>query len=630
MSDTTPSGVTTPPGTSAPIGSSAISGFNPVEGPVQPSVTAPNTISTPAKPVGTPVNSTPTNQAPPQAQTPPADGNTVPNEGQGMDPNSFESLLSNINATMSTNNNLTASKQLLVKGLYDSPLTPSEIAQLPKDIQDVYNSGDKNAMELQIRVLNDQIQGRANTLGQSIQALTTGYTQSVTNTKNAMTEILNYAQSTGQPIASVAKALAPIYGLHVTTNMLATLQALGAPLLKTTQVQGSNTGVYGPATSTISGIIGVVPTTPLSDVITGQGMDSIVNAIIQNEGASLSGVQNNPGNIKYDPTNLQPGETDSGVKASDGGTFASFDSNDDGRSAIASIVTAAADSNSPAYGVNPTLGSFIDKYTNTSPDASVSPAPPDPTTGDVPDPKLGGYSPNLVYQDALDYALTGKSIQSYVGGLSNSGNSAAAKQAIGNKAAAIATAMGSTFPAIQALYKANASAAKQNVERLARVESVNNSVTLNFPRIEALADKVKADGINITESDVQAGAAATLRKFGNVDASNYIELIQTVRSDYAAAQAALAGSRGGQFFANAANTAIPIGLTSDQYEGIKNTIILSSTNAQTAINQEVNNLLGTSGSSSTGSSSSTTQPSTDNSDDNSDSDYQSYLSTIGQ
>ena len=62
-------------------------------------------------------------------------------------------------------------------------------------------------------------------------------------------------------------------------------------------------------------------------------------------------------------------------------------------------------------------------------------------------------------------------------------------------------------------------------------------------------------------------------------------------------QAGLAGSRGGQFFAAQASDAIPIGLTSAQYQNIYQQIQLSSQNATQAINGEVQNLLGTSGTS---------------------------------
>lgn len=550
--------------------------------------------------------------ASPKSPTPSSSNSNAPitPDANGMDSNSFTGLLGSIGQKLKYNNEMATNRQMLLKHLYDSPLTPDEITKLPKDMQDIIGTGNKDAIELQVRVLNDQLQGRASTLGQTVQALTTGYQQSVTNTKNAMTEILAYAQSTGKPIADVVKALGPVYGLSVTSDLMKNLTALGAPLLKTTQVAG-NDQVYGTATNNVSVALGVSPSLPLSAVIEQSGMDPIVNAIIKNEGSSPKGVLNNPGNIKYSGL---PGQLDSGVKASDGGTFASYGSPEEGRHAIEFIVQNAADSKSSAYGANPTLGGFMDMYTNTAPDRSVNPLPPEPSTGNV--PGVGGFTPNAIYQDALELMFTGKAVQSFVGGLSNSGDSKTIKASITNKAAAIATSLGGSFPSFQALYKANASAAKQNVERVARVESIANSMTLNFPRLEELATRLQAGNIDITESDIQAGKAAALRKFGSTDAAAYIELIQTIRSDYASTQAALAGSRGGQFFSEAADGAIPIGLSPDQYEAIKSTIVLSSENAKQAINQEVQTLIGTSGTA--GGSGSTSA----------DADYQAYLKMV--
>ena len=164
------------------------------------------------------------------------------------------------------------------------------------------------------------------------------------------------------------------------------------------------------------------------------------------------------------------------------------------------------------------------------------------------------------------------------------------KRTLTDVASAIGAKYGS-LPELQALYKSDSAAATQTVERLAKVDSVSNAMTLNIPRLAALADKVNAAGISVQESDLQATQADIMRKFGNTDAASYIELVQTMRSDYAAMQAGLAGGRGGQYFAASAADAIPLGLSSDQYKAIGQTIQLSAANAATAINDEVGTLL---------------------------------------
>lgn len=531
---------------------------------------------------------TPSVQAPASAPAPQAKPTgQVSSDPSGMNSDSFTGLLGSIGQKLKYNNEIATNRQSLLKHLYDSPLTPDEISKLPADIQDIVKTGNKDAMELQVRVLNDQLQGRAGTLGQTVQALTTGYQQSVSNTKNAMTEILAYAQSTGKPIADVVKALGPIYGQSITSDMMKNLEALGAPLLKTSQV-APNDYVYGSATHNVSQALGVQPTIPLKSVIEQSGIGPIVDAIIKNEGSSPKGVMNNPGNIKFSGL---PGQLDSGIKASDGGTFASYGSPDEGKHAIEFIIQNAADSKSSAYGANPTLGDFMDKYTNTAPDRSVNALPPEKEKGNI--PGVGGFTPNAIYQDALELMFTGKAVQSFVGGLSNSGDSKTIKADITNKAAAIATALGGSFPKFQQAYKADSSAVKQNIERMARVDSIANSVINQIPRLSKLADQIKAEGIDmtdITESDVQAGKASVLRRLGSNAAASYIELVQTIRADYAAQNAALAGSRGGEFFARTAQEAIPLGLTSDQYNILKDTMTASATNVKDGINKTVSEL----------------------------------------
>jgi len=114
------------------------------------------------------------------------------------------------------------------------------------------------------------------------------------------------------------------------------------------------------AVSNVTSVAGITdPTIPLSEAIANNGIENIVNGIISNEGSSPSGVINNPGNIKF---NGQTGATNSGVQAKDGGTFATFNTPEAGKKAIADIVNNAASGNSQ-YGANPTVASFINEYT---------------------------------------------------------------------------------------------------------------------------------------------------------------------------------------------------------------------------------------------------------------------------
>ena len=194
---------------------------------------------------------------------------------------------------------------------------------------------------------------------------------------------------------------------------------------------------------------------------------------------------------------------------------------------------------------------------------------------------------------ATNYLKKGGSIQSFVGSMfggtpASKSQKAAATNMIENTSAAIAKNMNMDSAQVQQMYKNNGKAAGDIVNRSARIETVTQTLASQFPRLMDLADKVKTMGI--TESDIQAGAATAQSKFGSPDAASYIELLTTMRGDYAAMQSALAGSRGGLMFVEDAKKAIPAGMTSEQYKSMQDTIEKSAANAVTATNAEAQKL----------------------------------------
>jgi hypothetical protein len=114
---------------------------------------------------------TPQTQAPQAPQVPQTNGVVTPITSGG-----FKAILGQVQDKLKYNNNLMTQRATLIKHLFDSPLTPQQAATLPPDQQSLVARGDKNAIELQIRLLNDQLQGRANTLDSSVKYLTEAYT----------------------------------------------------------------------------------------------------------------------------------------------------------------------------------------------------------------------------------------------------------------------------------------------------------------------------------------------------------------------------------------------------------------------------------------------------------------------
>ena len=200
-----------------------------------------------------------------------------------------------------------------------------------------------------------------------------------------------------------------------------------------------------------------------------------------------------------------------------------------------------------------------------------------------------GDTPGAVWQDALNYLYKGPTALGGMG-LGSATQVKNYREAVRAQGAAIAKKLGVSEYQVQTMYKANSKAVTSIIDRMGKIDTIGNTLTSQFPRLQTLADKVKAEGINITESDIQSGSAAIQRKFGNTDAAAYIELIQTIRGDYAGMQSALVGGRGGQTFLQNSVDAVPLGLTGDQYAQIQKTLSLSVTKATAATQSEAQTL----------------------------------------
>lgn len=165
-----------------------------------------------------PQTSTPQTPNVPTAGGTPQQGAAVPTQPATsaaatapMASGSFGALLGQIDQNLKTNNGLITQRQLLLKHLFDSPLTSHEAAQLPPDIQKLVGMHDKNAIELQVRILNDQLQGRANTLDTSVKYLTDAYTKDIEDAEkkkqDAINNVLNFAQTYGSQAGAALKSL---------------------------------------------------------------------------------------------------------------------------------------------------------------------------------------------------------------------------------------------------------------------------------------------------------------------------------------------------------------------------------------------------------------------------------------
>lgn len=195
-----------------------------------------------------------------------------------------------------------------------------------------------------------------------------------------------YAQTTGTDGQITLKPLTPqtpvnagAYGSYVLNPQTGQYELQTTDPLTGVTTSAPSTSSSPQVSNYITNVassVGLDPSTPLSTAITqaygsdgSKGMDAIVNAQIAAEGGSLPGVVNNPGNIKFVGS---AGQTDSGVKATDGGTFANYTTPDAGKQAMAAIIQSAASGQTGSYGPNPTLADYLGTYSNTSMSSGAS------------------------------------------------------------------------------------------------------------------------------------------------------------------------------------------------------------------------------------------------------------------
>lgn len=278
----------------------------------------------------TPVTTTPyrANQVAPQQsqyQMPPTLGQTFTSTGgvsqpQTTNPFVLSQLMSALEAQVKTNNSLMGTRNLILKQLYDQPLTPDERAKVDPAILKVLDSGDRNQIDMQLRLISDQVQGRVGTLDQSVQYLTTAYNQAVQQQEQQRQDaITNVQKFVAQYGSNAGQALAALYGPQYVKQ----LADMGINIAGFEQFSAQNvaqqkiSAQYGGAGSQIS-----IPAN------------------------TLAGKNNNPGNLRYTG---QAGATQ-GV-----GGFAAFPTPEAGFQALMDQINLDASRGE-------TVSQFINKY----------------------------------------------------------------------------------------------------------------------------------------------------------------------------------------------------------------------------------------------------------------------------
>ncbi len=236
------------------------------------------------------------------------------------------------------------------------------------------------------------------------------------------------------------------------------------------------------------------------------GIDpSALMAVIQKESmfgtSSVAGQDNNPGGMTFAG---QPGAVKGSARpAAEGGNYAAFPN--------------------MQAGVNDIARRLSELQTN-GPTVAADANPPDPTTANIPDPNLGGYTPQYVYNSAIQLALDKtKTVQSFLGGLSGSaGPGLKLKTAITSKSGAILSSAGINDVAeLQREFAAGSTAMNTQVGYLNQVQGALTGAELGAQKTQDLfannpnINQFASTTANATLNDLtkQFGSSADIRAY---------------------------------------------------------------------------------------------------------------------
>ena len=110
----------------------------------------------------------------------------------GLDMSQFASIVDTMRSKLAENNKLVDTRTKLLNTLYNRPLTADELGTLDPSTQELVRAGDKSQIEMQIRILNDRLSGRTQSLDKSVDFLTNAYEKTLLANEKAKSDALAF------------------------------------------------------------------------------------------------------------------------------------------------------------------------------------------------------------------------------------------------------------------------------------------------------------------------------------------------------------------------------------------------------------------------------------------------------
>ena len=490
----------------------------------------------------------PTPVAAPTGGTTGATGPVSPTTTSGAgDPVDFALAMSAFKANTDKNNGLMTQRNLILKQLYDQPLTDAEKAQLDPTLLPAINSGDRNQIDMSLRLISDELAGRTGTIDQSVKYLADYYQQTVTQAEtqrnDAISKVLSFATQYG---SNAGKAMRSLYG----DAYVQKLKDMGIDIDQFAKVSPATIsqeryipGITGANIYSSNDPTRIVnnnnPTAFTTDVAQQMGLTEGIDYVQGDGFTDANGKTLYTAKLLGDPIETTIRGIDQAGLYTGSGTP---------RWSYIDKIPEAKNWASLTHDQKVDVVKQMYKYEGGKGDLSAqtgiltaNPQVIDPVNANVPDP-LTGRTPNSIWQSATTLALDkSATVQKFLGGLSGaSGQGKALKDVIANTSDGLIAASGVDKPTLQAQFAGNTKA-------LATIIPFMNNIDRALGAAEQsgqLTQKIFTDkGINPNDSTwVNKTLNDLTKQFGSSgDIRAYQAAMVEVGNDYA-----IVFSRGGQ------------------------------------------------------------------------------------
>lgn len=483
-----------------------------------------------------------------------------------------EKLLNNINTTRQAKIDLATKLNDSIVATNQNLAAQALQSNIDNGVASIYANGVTDPSEILKQLKTQGMNVSLDQINKSIQEIATRNGIDPT-TLDATSKQFFYLKGIGGLPSSIAS-------LSDTASQLAAYVKMVNAALTIGKNTFSDQGGINPVVQTTLNLIGpsVSANMSVSQAIQAAGLPAIVSAVIGQEGGSPKGVDNNPGNIKSATAkSLGIPYTDSGVKATDGGTFASFDTPQAGKDAVGAWIQKRGDTN-----IADAIASYkgVTNGPSTVPGTTGSPTIDTSTPGYTGTPVVAGLTQAAIDQKALEYVTSGTNPPVGRTGLAGQQNAA-----ISNRMAELAP--GANTAANKAQLKSLSSSLTKQTDYQQTMQRSINTVDDNLKLLQAAAEKVNDSSsplINQWTNQVKGGT------LGSGDLASFKAAIQTVRSEYSNILA-----RGGTVTDSVRGEAaqlIPDNISKDQLDQVLETLRAEGQNVLNNANQQVSQVQG--------------------------------------